>query len=101
MQLPDIIKKKEGLGEKMKEGMEKGQSLVMVKRGKLVRVLRKRVLQDGRGGRRRKSFIRNSKEQKQLREALENELNKARFRIVVKMLWTDETNRKAIIEQRL
>jgi hypothetical protein len=32
MQLPDIIKKKEGLGEKMKEGMEKGQSLVMVKR---------------------------------------------------------------------
>jgi hypothetical protein len=25
MQLPDIIKKQEGLGEKMKEGMEKGQ----------------------------------------------------------------------------
>jgi hypothetical protein len=33
-----ILKSQEGLGEKMKEGMEKGQSLVMVKREKLVRV---------------------------------------------------------------
>jgi hypothetical protein len=34
MQLPDIIKKQEGLGEKMKEGMEKGQKPGDGKEGK-------------------------------------------------------------------
>ncbi|MFV8328154.1 hypothetical protein [Flavobacterium sp. ZS1P14] len=77
MQLPDIIKKQEGLGDKMKEGIKKG-----LKPG-----------EDGKDGKEGKSvkdggsrgdggegdaeeIMEIYKEQRQLREALENELNK-------------------------
>ena len=75
MQLPDIIKKQEGLGEKMKEGLKsgtkpgdgpKGQSGKDGKTG-----------EEGEGGEGdAKAIMEIYKEQKQLREALQNELNK-------------------------
>ena len=77
MQLPDIIKKQEGLGEKMKEGMkgkspgdgQKGQKGKPEKPGD--------GLQDGEGGEGdAQAILEIYKEQKQLREALQKELDK-------------------------
>jgi hypothetical protein len=77
LQLPDIIKKQEGLAEKMKEGMKgkdpgdgpKGQKGKPGKSGD--------GLQEGEGGEgNAQAILEIYKEQKQLREALQNELNK-------------------------
>ncbi|WP_339919282.1 hypothetical protein [uncultured Flavobacterium sp.] len=79
MQLPDIIKKQEGLGEKMKEGMEKGQKPGDGKEGKAGEGSKKgkEGSQDGGEGEGdAQALLEIYKEQKQLREALENELNK-------------------------
>ncbi|TDD78184.1 DUF4175 family protein [Flavobacterium caseinilyticum] len=78
MQLPDIIKKQEGLGEKMKDGIKKGDKPGDGEKGK-----------DGKQGKHGESgqegdegegdaqaIMEIYKEQKQLREALQNELNK-------------------------
>lgn len=78
MQLPDIIKKLEGLGEKMKDGIKKGDKPGDGEKGK-----------DGKQGKPgesgqegdegegdAQSIMEIYKEQKQLREALQNELNK-------------------------
>lgn len=78
MQLPDIIKKQEGLGEKMKDGIKKGDKPGDGEKGK-----------DGKQGKPGESdqegdegegdaqaIMEIYKEQKQLREALQNELNK-------------------------
>jgi len=73
MQLPDIIKKQEGLAEKMKEGGKKGQKPGEGKEGK-------KPGSDGENGEdgegNAKAIMEIYKEQKQLREALQNELNK-------------------------
>lgn len=79
MQLPDIIKKQQGLGDKMKEGMEKGQKPGEGKDGKLGDGDKKGKdgSQDGGMGEGdAQALLEIYKEQKQLREALENELNK-------------------------
>ena len=75
MQLPDIIKKQEGLAEKMKEGIKKGNKPGAGKPN-----------QQGKGGKESgeggdgegdaRAIMEIYKEQKQLREALEKELNK-------------------------
>lgn len=79
MQLPDIIKKQEGLGEKMKEGMKKGQKPGERKDGEKGKEGKKAGYEgengeDGEGD--AKAIMEIYKEQKQLREALQNELNK-------------------------
>ena len=79
MQLPDIIKKQEGLAEKMKNGMKKGLKPGEGKDGKEGKEGNKNGLEglnveDGEGD--AQSIITIYKEQKQLREALQNELNK-------------------------
>ncbi|MBP2283602.1 hypothetical protein H4V97_001920 [Flavobacterium sp. CG_23.5] len=80
MQLPDIIKKQEGLGEKMKAGMEKGkkpgegQKPGDGEKGKKGSGQNGDNGEDGEGD--AKSIMEIYKEQKQLREALQNELNK-------------------------
>jgi hypothetical protein len=94
MQLPDIIKKQEGLGEKMKEGMKKGQKSGEGKEGK--EGAKPGEGKDGNKGNKpgkdgsngkngensedgegdAKAIMEIYKEQKQLREALQNELNK-------------------------
>ena len=79
MQLPDIIKKQEGLAEKMKNGMKKGLKPGEGKEGKEGKEGNKNGLEglnveDGEGD--AQSIITIYKEQKQLREALQNELNK-------------------------
>ncbi|SHL89321.1 DUF4175 family protein [Flavobacterium xanthum] len=77
MQLPDIIKKQEGLGEKMKEGMKgekpgEGEKGSKGKQGKS-----EGGSQEGEGGEGdAQAILQIYKEQKQLREALQNELNK-------------------------
>ena len=77
MQLPDIIKKQEGLGEKMKEGMKgekpgEGEKGSKGKQGKS-----EGGSQEGEGGEGdAQAILEIYKEQKQLREALQNELNK-------------------------
>ncbi|WP_029596686.1 glutamyl-tRNA synthetase [Flavobacterium sp. ACAM 123] len=79
MQLPDIIKKQQGLGDKMKEGMEKGQKPGEGKDGKPGEGDKngKNGSQDGvMGEGDAKVLLEIYKEQKQLREALENELRK-------------------------
>jgi hypothetical protein len=79
MQLPDIIKKQQGLGDKIKEGMEKGQKAGEGKDGKLGDRDKKGKdgFQDGGMGEvDAQALLEIYKEQKQLREALENELNK-------------------------
>ena len=79
MQLPDIIKKQEGLAEKMKEGMKKGQKPGEGKEGEKGKEGKKAGSEgengeDGEGD--AKAIMEIYKEQKQLREALQNELNK-------------------------
>ena len=79
MQLPDIIKKQEGLGEKMKQGMKKGEKPGEGEGGKKGKDPKKgngdsQGSEDGEGD--AKAIMEIYKEQQQLREALENELNK-------------------------
>jgi len=79
MQLPDIIKKQEGLAEKMKEGMKKGQKPGEGKEGDKGKEGKKNGSEgengeDGEGD--AQAIMAIYKEQKQLREALQNELNK-------------------------
>ena len=78
MQLPDIIKKQEGLAEKMKNGMKKGLKPGEGKEGKEGKEGNKNGLEglngeDGEGD--AQAIMTIYKEQKQLREALQNELN--------------------------
>ncbi len=82
MQLPDIIKKQDGLGEKMKDGIKKGQKPGEGKDGKKGKEPGKTGSdgqkgengEDGEGD--AKAIMEIYKEQKQLREALQNELDK-------------------------
>ncbi len=82
MQLPDIIKKQEGVADKMKEGMKKGQKPGQGKegeKGKEGKEGKKNGSQgengeDGEGD--AQAIMEIYKEQKQLRESLQNELNK-------------------------
>jgi hypothetical protein len=85
MQLPDIIKKQDGLGEKMKDGIKKGQKPGEGKDGKKGKEPGKTGAdgqkgdngengEDGEGD--AKAIMEIYKEQKQLREALQNELDK-------------------------
>ncbi|MFV8374244.1 hypothetical protein [Flavobacterium sp. LB1P71] len=78
MQLPDIIKKQEGLGEKMKEGIKKGPKPGDGPKGESGKEGKsgKGESQDGDGEGDAQSIMEIYKEQKQLREALQNELNK-------------------------
>ncbi len=88
MQLPDIIKKQEGLGEKMKEGMKKGQKPGDGKKpgegekGKSGKDGKSGTgdSQDGENGEDGEGnageIMKIYQEQKQLREALQNALNK-------------------------
>ena len=78
MQLPDILKKQEGLAEKMKNGMKKGLKPGEGKEGKEGKEGNKNGLEglngeDGEGD--AQAIMTIYKEQKQLREALQNELN--------------------------
>ena len=82
MQLPDIIKKQDALGEKMKDGIKKGQKPGEGKDGKKGKEQGKTGSdgqkgengEDGEGD--AKAIMEIYKEQKQLREALQNELDK-------------------------
>jgi len=79
MQLPDIIKKQEGLAEKMKEGMKKGRKPGEVKEGDKVGAEKKpgsegQNGEDGEGD--AEAIMEIYKEQKQLRDALQKELEK-------------------------
>lgn len=79
MQLPDIIKKQEGLAEKMIEGMKKGKKLGKGMEGDKGKEGKKNGSEgengeDGEGD--AQAIMEIYKEQKQLREALQNELNK-------------------------
>ncbi len=81
MQLPDIIKKQEGLGEKMKEGIKKGQKPGdKPGQGEKGKSGKNPSGSDGENGEEgegdAKAIMEIYKEQKQLREALQNELNK-------------------------
>jgi len=79
MQLPDIIKKQEGLADKMKEGMKKGPKPGEGKEGDKGKDGKKAGSEgengeDGEGD--AKAIMEIYKDQKQLREALQNELKK-------------------------
>jgi len=79
MQLPDIIKKQEGLGEKMKQGLKPGEKHGEGETGKNGKDSKKGKSdnqngEDGEGD--AKAIMEIYKEQQQLREALQNELNK-------------------------
>jgi hypothetical protein len=79
MQLPDIIKKQDGLADKMKDGMKKGQKPGEGKEVDKEKDGKKPSSEgengeDGEGD--AKAIMEIYKEQKQLREALQNELNK-------------------------
>jgi hypothetical protein len=79
MQLPDIIKKQEGLGDKMKQGVKKGEKHGDGENGKNGEGYKggkgdSRGGKDGEGD--AEAIMEIYKEQKQLREALENELKK-------------------------
>lgn len=78
MQLPDIIKKQEGLGEKMKDGIKKGEKQGDGQKGQNGKQGKPgESRQDGEGGEGdAQAIMEIYKEQKQLREALQNELNK-------------------------
>ena len=78
MQLPDIIKKQEGLGEKMKDGIKKGEKPGDGQKGQNGKQGKPGESgQDGEGGEGdAQAIMEIYKEQKQLREALQNELNK-------------------------
>ncbi|MGO4905308.1 hypothetical protein [Flavobacterium sp. W20_MBD1_R3] len=75
MQLPDIIKKQQGLGEKMKDGIKKGEQPGAGAKGQNGK--QGKLGEDGVGGEgNAQAIMEIYKEQKQLREALQNELNK-------------------------
>ena len=79
MQLPDIIKKQEGLAEKMKDGMKKGKKPGEGKDGDKGKDGKQpgsegQNGEDGEGD--AQAIMEIYKEQKQLREALQNELDK-------------------------
>jgi Mg2+ and Co2+ transporter CorA len=74
MQLQDIIKKQRGLGDKMKEGMPKGENLGKESGGQGGQG--ERNASDGMGEDAAEVLLGIYKEQKQLREALENELRR-------------------------
>jgi hypothetical protein len=79
MQLPDIIKKQEGLAEKMKEGIKKGQKPGEGKEGDKGTASKKpgsegQNGEDGEGD--AQAIMEIYKEQKQLRDALQKELEK-------------------------
>jgi hypothetical protein len=79
MQLSDIIKKQEGLADKMKDGMKKGEKPGQGKEGDKGKEGKKSGSEgengeDGEGD--AKAIMEIYKEQKQLRESLQNELNK-------------------------
>lgn len=79
MQLPDIIKRQEGLAEKMKEGIEKGQKPGQGKEGDKGKEGKKpgsegQSGEDGEGD--AQAVMEIYKEQKQLRDALQKELEK-------------------------
>ena len=79
MQLPDIIKKQDGLAEKMKAGIKKGQKPGEGKEGDKGKESNKNGSkgENGEGGEGdAQAIMEIYKEQKQLREALQNELNK-------------------------
>ncbi|TDE31496.1 hypothetical protein E0I61_02015 [Flavobacterium ranwuense] len=78
MQLPDIIKKQEGLGEKMKDGIKKGEKPGDGEKGQNGKQGKPGESgQDGEGGEGdAQAIMEIYKEQKKLREALQNELNK-------------------------
>ena len=78
MQLPDIIKKQEGLGEKMKDGIKKGDKYGDGPKGQNGKQGNQgKPGQKGEGGEGdAQAIMEIYKEQKQLREALQNELNK-------------------------
>jgi hypothetical protein len=78
MQLPDIIKKQEGLGEKMKDGIKKGEKPGDGQKGQNGKQGKPGESgQEGEGGEGdAQAILEIYKEQKQLREALQNELNK-------------------------
>lgn len=79
MQLPDIIKKQEGLGDKMKDGMKpgdkEGEGKKAGQKGKDGKEGQGSKAGDGENGSDGK-VLQILKEQQQLREALQNELNK-------------------------
>jgi hypothetical protein len=75
MQLPDIIKKQEGLGEKMQDGMKKGDKPGDGQKGQNGKQGKTGESgQEGEGD--AQAIMEIYKEQKQLREALQNELDK-------------------------
>ena len=81
MQLPDIIKKQEGIGEKMKDGIKKGINPGDGEKGE--KGSKGKSGEKGQGGSAgengegdAESIMEIYKEQKQLREALQNELDK-------------------------
>jgi hypothetical protein len=80
MQLPDIIKKQEGLADKIKDGMKKGQKPGEGKEGDKGKEGKKSPGSEGENGEDgegdAKAIMEIYKEQKQLRESLQNELNK-------------------------
>ncbi|WP_366185755.1 hypothetical protein [Flavobacterium ovatum] len=80
MQLPDIIKKQKGLGDKVKEGMQPGPKPGEGKDGKTGESGQSGKGKEGQSGEDgegdAKAIMEIYKEQKQLRESLENELNK-------------------------
>ncbi|MCW2117984.1 hypothetical protein [Flavobacterium sp. 7A] len=80
MQLPDIIKKQKGLGDKMKDGMKSGSESGKGKDGKDGKAGEAGSGKDGQSGEdgegNAKEIMEIYKEQRELREALENELNK-------------------------
>jgi hypothetical protein len=78
MQLPDIIKKQQGLGEKMKDGIKKGEKPGEGQKGQNGKQAKPGESdQEGEGGEGdAQAIMEIYKEQKQLREALQNELNK-------------------------
>ena len=81
MQLPDIIKKQEGIGEKMKDGIKKGEKPREGHKGE--KGNKGKSSENGQGDKGgengegdAESIMEIYKEQKQLREALQNELDK-------------------------
>ena len=78
MQLPDIIKKQEGLGDKMKDGIKKGEKPGDGQKGQNGKQGKPGESgQEAEGGEGdAQAIMEIYKEQRQLREALQNELNK-------------------------
>ena len=76
MQLPDIIKKQQGLSDKMKSGIENGKGSGDAKTGQDSKKGNEGAEEGGSGEGDAQALMEIYKEQKQLREALENELKK-------------------------